>query len=114
MNHTPTPAPTHAPPRSDAPQPSEDAASPATADCMYCACMPNVQVRDVPDDVHAELVRRAELAGQSLQQFLAAQLATIAATPTIEDILGRIEERPKGRLSAASAIEAIDDERARR
>jgi antitoxin FitA len=76
--------------------------------------MPNVQVRDVPDDVHAALVRRAELAGQSLQQFLAAQLATIAATPTIEDILGRIEERPKGRLSAASAIEAIDDERARR
>ena len=114
MNHTPTPAPTSTPPRSDAPRPSEDAASPAATHCMYSACMPNVQVRDVPDDVHAALVRRAELAGQSLQQFLAAQLATIAATPTIEDILGRIEERPKGRLSAASAIEAIDDERARR
>lgn len=49
---------------------------------MHYACMPNVQVRDVPDDVHKALVRRAEQAGQSLQQFLAAQLGVIAATPT--------------------------------
>lgn len=76
--------------------------------------MPNVQVRDVPDEVHAALIRRAEQAGQSLQQYLAAQLAVIAATPTIEEVLERIEHRPKGRLSAKSAIEAIDEERARR
>ena len=85
-----------------------------TGDCMYYACMPNVQVRDVPDDVHEALVRRAELAGQSLQQFLAAQLARIAATPSIDEILDRIESRPTGRLSAASAIDVIGDERARR
>jgi hypothetical protein len=76
--------------------------------------MPNVQVRDVPDDVHEALVRRAELAGQSLQQFLAAQLARIAATPSIDEIIDRIEGRATGRLSAASAIDAIGDERARR
>ncbi|MCD9623849.1 FitA-like ribbon-helix-helix domain-containing protein [Rhabdothermincola salaria] len=76
--------------------------------------MPNVQVRDVPDDVHAELVRRAELAGQSLQQFLAAQLGVIAATPTTEDILDRIERRSKGSLSAATTIDVLDEERARR
>ena len=81
---------------------------------MYYACMPNVQVRDVPDDVHETLVRRAELAGQSLQQFLSAQLALIAATPTIDEVLDRIEHRPMGRLSAKSAIAAIDQERARR
>ncbi len=81
---------------------------------MYSACMPNVQVRDVPDQVHEQLVRRAELAGQSLQQFLATQLALIAATPTIDEMLKRIERRPKGRLPATSAIEAIDEERARR
>jgi hypothetical protein len=80
---------------------------------MYYACMPNVQVRDVPEHVHEELVRRAELAGQSLQQFLAAQLAQIAATPTMDEMLERIERRPKGRLSAASALEAIEAERAR-
>lgn len=68
----------------------------------------------MPDEVHEALVRRAEFAGQSLQQFLAAQLAVIAATPTIDEILERIEQRPKGQLSAAGAIEAIEEERARR
>ena len=48
---------------------------------MPYAGMPNIQVRDVPEAVHEELVRRAGLAGQSLQQFLSAQLATIASTP---------------------------------
>lgn len=81
---------------------------------MYYACMPNVQVRDVPEEVHEALVRRAARAGQSLQQFLAAQLAMIAATPTIDEILDRVERRPKGQLSAKSAIEAIEAERARR
>ena len=81
---------------------------------MYNACMPNVQVRDVPDDVHAALVRRAEHAGQSLQQFLAAQLASIAATPTLEDVLDRIERRPKGRLSVLEAVDAVVAERGRR
>lgn len=81
---------------------------------MYYACMPNVQVRDVPDEVHEALVRRAEHAGQSLQQFLALQLSMIAATPTIDEMLERIEHRPKGQLSAMSSIEAIDEERARR
>jgi plasmid stability protein len=82
--------------------------------CMYSACMTNVQVRDVPDEVHQALVRRAADAGQSLQQFLTAQLAAIALTPTIDEIIDRIENRRKGRLSATSAIDAIDAERARR
>ena len=54
------------------------------------------------------------LAGQSLQQFLASRLADIAATPTVEEILERIEHRQKGTLSAEAAIEALDEERARR
>lgn len=41
---------------------------------MYYACVPNVQVRDVPEEVHDALMHRAQLAGQSLQQFLSAQL----------------------------------------
>jgi len=82
--------------------------------CMYNACMPNVQIREVPDDVHNELVRRAELAGQSLQQYLSAQLASIAATPTLDDVLERIENRSKGQLSKADAVSALEEERARR
>jgi antitoxin FitA len=81
---------------------------------MYIACMPNVQVRDVPDDVHAALVRRAEQAGQSLQQYLAAQLAMLAATPTLDEILARIEQHRGGHLTAAESVSALQAERDRR
>jgi len=76
--------------------------------------MPSIQVRGVPDEVHEVLVRRAERAGQSLQQYLAGQLADIAATPTLDDVLDRVEGRLKGRLTRKEAIKSIDAERARR
>ena len=87
---------------------------PDATGCMYHACMPNVQVRDVPPEVHAALVRRAERAGQSLQQFLAQQLAAIAATPSVGEVLDRIERRPKGHLAADAALEMLEHDRARR
>jgi hypothetical protein len=64
--------------------------------------------------VHSELVRRAALAGQSLQQYLSAQLSVMVTMPTVDDMIARIEHRPKGRLSRADAVTAIADERARR
>lgn len=76
--------------------------------------MAHVQVRDVPEDVHAALVRRAAEAGQSLQQFLSSQLAEIARMPTMTEMLDRIEQRAKGALSTEGAIKALDEERARR
>ncbi len=81
---------------------------------MYSACMPNVQIREVPDEVHEALVCKAELAGQSLQQYLSAQLALIATIPTVDEVIDRIERRLKGRVSRASAVAALQDERARR
>lgn len=80
---------------------------------MYYACMPHVQVRDVPEEIHEALVRQAELAGQSLQQYLAAKLALIATTPTVDEFLDRIERGSKGRLSGQDAIAALEAERAR-
>ena len=76
--------------------------------------MAHVQVRDVPDEVHEILVRRAETAGQSLQQYLSAQLALIAATPTLDEMLDRIDQRAKGRVSSRRALQARDAERDRR
>lgn len=76
--------------------------------------MPTVQIREVSQEVHNELVRRARLAGQSLQQYLSAQLAALVATPTIDEMLERIEKRSKGNLSKSAAIDALRDERARR
>jgi len=81
---------------------------------MYSAFMPHVQVRDVSPEVHEALVRRAAGAGQSLQQFLTAQLAKFAATPTLAEVLDRVEARSLGSLTAAQAVSDLEAERARR
>jgi hypothetical protein len=76
--------------------------------------MPNVLVRDLPDDVHARLQRRAEAAGQSLQQFLASELTRLSAAPTMEDVLARINRRKGGRVGLDTAVGDLSDERTRR
>jgi len=53
--------------------------------------VPNILIRDVPDEVHAVLVERASNAGQSLQRYLKTELERLARTPTIEQVLARIE-----------------------
>jgi antitoxin FitA len=45
---------------------------------MQNAVMPNVTIRNVPPEVHAVLSRRAAAAGQSLQQYLLAQLTEMS------------------------------------
>jgi plasmid stability protein len=75
--------------------------------------MPNVLVRDVPDDVHAGLQRRAAAAGQSLQQYLATELARLASTPTMDDVIARISGRRGGRVGLATAVDDLRAERGR-
>jgi len=75
--------------------------------------MPNVLVRDVPDEVHAALQRRAEQRGQSLQQYLAAELRRLAERPSVDEVLDRIERHRNGRVGLAQAVEDIGEERAR-
>ena len=76
--------------------------------------MPNVLVRDLPDDVHASLQRRAERAGQSLQQYLATELTRLASTPTMDDVLARIARRRGGRVGFERAVADLDEERSSR
>lgn len=81
---------------------------------MHNASMPNVVVRDLPEAVHAELVRRAEAAGQSLQQYLTAELVRLTSAPTLEDVLARIRKRRGGRVGLRRAVADRDAERAAR
>jgi antitoxin FitA len=74
----------------------------------------NVLVRDLPDDVHAALQRRAERRGQSLQQYLAGELRRLAQQPTVEEVLEQIEQRRGGAVGLAQAAEDLHEERARR
>jgi antitoxin FitA len=76
--------------------------------------MPHVQVRDVPAEVHDVLVHRAQAAGQSLQQYLTAELARLAATPTLDEMLERIDSHVTGHVSGADAVSALRAERDRR
>lgn len=74
--------------------------------------MPSIQVKDVPDDVHATLRRRAALAGQSLQEYLRSRLVEEAHSPTLDEVLERAGERAGGRAglrAAASAVRADRD-----
>jgi hypothetical protein len=75
--------------------------------------MPNVLVRDVPEDVHAALQRRAERRGQSLQQFLAGELRRLAERPSVDEVLDRIEGRSSGRVGLQRAADDLAEERAR-
>lgn len=73
--------------------------------------MPNVLVRDLPAEVHAELQRRAESQGQSLQQYLATELTRLAERPTLDDVLDRIERRRGGRVGFDRAVADVTEER---
>lgn len=73
--------------------------------------MPSIQVKDVPEDVHAVLRRRAGAAGQSLQEYLLARLVDDARTPTLEEVLGRVEHRTGGRAALKEAVRAVRADR---
>lgn len=76
--------------------------------------MPNVLVRDIPDDVHAALQKRAEERKQSLQQYLAAELARLAERPSVEDLFARVARRRGGRVGLRRAATDLSDERRQR
>lgn len=75
--------------------------------------MPNVLVRDVPDDVHAALQRKAEQRHQSLQQYLTAELRRVAERQQVNDVLDHVETHRGGRVGLRQAVEDIGGERAR-
>lgn len=81
------------------------------AQCLHNVSMPNVLVRDIPDEVHAALQRRAEERGQSLQQYLAAELARLAERPSVDDLFTRIGRRRGGRVGLRTAAADLADER---
>jgi hypothetical protein len=73
--------------------------------------VPSIQVKDVPADVHATLRRRAAAAGQSLQEYLLAQLIEEAHTPTLDEVLDRAGGRSGGRAGFQAAIDAVRADR---
>lgn len=73
--------------------------------------MPSIQIKNVPDEVHAVLRRRAAGAGQSLQEYLLAELTRATRTPTVAEVVERIGHRSGGRLSFRQAEKDVREDR---
>lgn len=78
---------------------------------LHNVSMRNVLVRDVPDEVHAVLQRRAERQGQSLQQYLAGELRRLAERPSVDEVLERIGRHRGGRVGLEQAANDLAAER---
>ncbi len=78
------------------------------------AGMPSIQVKDVPDEVHATLRRRAAQAGMSLQEYLRSRLVEDASTPTLDEVLDRAGGRAGGTVPLDAAVTAVRADRAER
>jgi plasmid stability protein len=61
-----------------------------------------LQVRDVPEQVHATLRARAAEAGMALSEYLLRELTALAERPTVIEVLRRAESR-----SGAAEIDDI-------
>jgi len=66
-----------------------------------------ITIRDVPDDVRAELAARAALQGKSMQEYLRAELERIASRPSVDKWLEGVRKRKsatKTRLAARQIL----------
>ncbi len=77
-------------------------------------CMGIMQIRDLPDDVHAEFTRRARLAHQSLQQYMRAFLIEHAQRPSTAQIWTDAAIRARENQASYPLDEAVADVRAMR
>ncbi|MGO1523021.1 MAG: FitA-like ribbon-helix-helix domain-containing protein [Nesterenkonia sp.] len=76
--------------------------------------MPHVLIRDVPEEIHAALQRKAEQHHQSLQQYLAVELRRLAERRPISDVLDDVDAQRGGRVGFATAAADLDEGRSQR
>ena len=63
----------------------------------------DIQIRNVPDAVHRKVKARAAMAGQSLSEYLLAEIERLASLPTREDMLQRLQARSPVTLRTSAA-----------
>ncbi|MBI4201800.1 MAG: hypothetical protein HY532_01620 [Chloroflexi bacterium] len=81
--------------------------------CSHTVGMVNVQIRNVPQDVHRTLKERAAKHGMSLSGYLLQQIEALAERPTMEEILERLShhEPVNPSISPADIIREERDSR---
>jgi antitoxin FitA len=78
--------------------------------CSLVVVSKMLQVRNVPEAVHAELVRRAAAAGMSLSEYVLRELERVASRPPVEEVLARSASRRLD-LPVADVVDIIRAER---
>jgi antitoxin FitA len=69
----------------------------------------SITIRNLPDAARNELAARAATAGQSLQEYLRAQLIELASRPDVNTVLARIAERKRQTKTDLSAAQILAD-----
>ena len=73
--------------------------------------MVDVLIRELDDDTHAELKRRADAAGVSMQQYIAGLLAAHVQRPTRQEWFQRLDAlRPVTGATGAQTVALARDE----
>lgn len=70
-----------------------------------------LQVRNIPERLHRELLKRAKARGQSLTDYVQQLLEREVARPPTEDVFARIERREPIDIRADEVIRAVREER---
>ncbi len=70
-----------------------------------------VQVRNVPDEVHAALVTRAAAAGMSLSDYVLRQLELVTVRDANAALLLDLAQLPSSKISGAEAVREVRFER---
>lgn len=76
--------------------------------------MPTIQVKNVPEEAHRVLRRRAAEAHQSLQEYLRSRLIADASQPTLDEVFDRVGHRSDGRAPLSDTTRAVREDRDRR
>jgi antitoxin FitA len=64
-----------------------------------------VQVKGVPEDVHRTLKARAALRGQTLSDYLRAEMERLAARPSVEELMALLDRDAPAALGDSAARE---------
>lgn len=75
--------------------------------------MPSIQIKNVPEETHAVLRRRAQASGQSLQEYIRSKLVRDAAQPTMREV-SAAEEPYRQEVPMAEILTALEASRAGR
>jgi plasmid stability protein len=76
---------------------------------MHNDGMASITIRNVPDDARDELASRAAASGRSLQEYLRSELIALAARPSVDVWLARVNDRKRATGTKLAAVEILGD-----